>query len=307
VKLVQGAIVSHPMPPGLDAILIGGSGASETWAIRKRAEPSLREALVEIQSDLAAKLAALGSEWQAEAAGYMGDPPDPARIPASFWESVEKAYREQLAAGLILAYVLFYRATSEAAEVTPDDTVAFQRAERAAQSRLDEMAPRFVEHSREQVTAIWQRPRDVAAEHEQRIADAESLAEREAIQEEARQAVDLAREEAAEKMGDVFGEERAERIGQTETRAGAVQGTHDGGEDAAEELGAAMAMYWRHGGFRPEGHAGAAEHPCPICTPREGMNVEELGELPPAHPDCDCFVGLELAWSDGTRKPISVM
>lgn len=279
-------------------------------AIRKRdpAAPSdLRAALAEIQSDLSAKLTALGSEWQAQAAGFMGDPPDPARIPASFWQAVETEYREQLAAGLILAYVLFYRATSEAAEVPPDDAVAFQRAERAAQSRLDEMAPRFVEHSREQIVEIWQRPRDVAAEMEQRIAEAEALAEREAIQAEAEEAVARAREEAAERMDGVFGEERAERIGQTETRAGAVQGTADGGSDAADELGAVMAMYWRHGAFRPEGHAGAAEHPCPICTPREGMNVEELGELPPAHPDCDCFVGLELAWSDGTRKPISIM
>ncbi|MFG0239844.1 MAG: hypothetical protein ACF8CY_02145, partial [Gimesia chilikensis] len=56
----------------------------------------------QIEADFYGELQKLSRKHRQELAAHLGDPPNPDRVPASFWERVEKEREQQLAMILLL-------------------------------------------------------------------------------------------------------------------------------------------------------------------------------------------------------------
>lgn len=77
------------------------------------------------------------------------------------------------------------------------------------------------------------------------------------------------------RLAAIYGPERAERIAITETTRLFAQGN----EMAWQSTGLVQKAIWR---------TVNDERVCPICEPRDGIEIE-LGDGPPAHVGCRCF------------------
>jgi hypothetical protein len=193
-------------------------------------------------------------------------PPDPARVPESFWAKVEQETQSEMVAALALIF-----AASEQTHGYGGDGAALA-AEGWADGRAADFAAGWVEHSQ---TVL-----DRHAEDWLKVPGDSDRARLIASPREIREVTDT-----------MFGGDRIRRAAITET----TQAEADGGKAAMEGLGVQTTTIWRHSSSRPPRHSRAPVKPCPICSPLENLTYEEWTQLlpvsgPPAHPFCDCFL-----------------
>lgn len=227
------------------------------------------------------RLAKLSSRHRAELTELLGDPPDPGRVPMSFWQRVEREREEEIAAALMLIYILagdsFWQRRQQQ---YPSDLIAKQQAEKTDNERRDawqvqgeswakakakETAEGYVTHSRERL-------------------------DRKRIEWEERAKADRAdqpaspptKADAREAANDILSKRRDESVAVTAT----TQARAAGAEIAVKTLQVESADdYWQ---TEEDGKV------CQICAPlnqRRRANWEtKFPEGPPAHPGCRCEI-----------------
>ena len=219
----------------------------------------------DLEELLQAQLGKVAKRHQAELEKLLGVPPDPERVPESFWAKVEKETAAEMVAALALIF-----ATSEQLHGFGGDGATLA-ADGWAACRSAEFAAGWTDYSRtilDRNAVDWQQTAD--PERTRLIASPREI------------------RDVTETM---FGGERIRRAAVTET----TQAEADGGKAAMEGLGVMTTTIWRHSANRPPRHSRAPVKPCQICSPLENLTYEEWRLLlpvsgPPAHPYCDCFL-----------------
>ena len=201
----------------------------------------------------------------------LGEPPNAANVPESFWEKLRTEIETESSEMMILLFVAAATQTQiidgGALRMTP--TAAESAAAQFATARSREIASSAVRNTRLATQTAF---------------DGSTLADKEIT--------------ARVNSGRVFGSSRAESMGTTEATKAATAG----GEEQVrrvERAGVEIIRIWQHQTSRPPGHANAAVDPCPICSPLEDLRLDRLPvqfrEGPPAHPYCDCFIEYRFA------------
>ena len=211
------------------------------------------------------RIAKLTRKQGDEFRSLLGNPPDPKRITSAFWERVRKQNEDEIAAILLLIFMLSYDVHRTWGEMVPPETT----------------------EQRDAIAEKWtsKRAGAVAADLNTRSFDILNLAGRD-WDVKAAAGEKIHQSQIDDVIDSIFGKGRAERIGFTETQQGMI----NGGDAGIKHAGVAVTVYWGHTGFRLPGHSGAAIRPCPICTPREGLPESQWGGYTiPAHIFCDCF------------------
>lgn len=187
---------------------------------------------------------------------YLGDPPNPARVPDSFWSKVEREYRRSLTPLLFLLYL-------DAANQLVPDLVTKKDAQHWADDYAEEIASGVADHSRE-----WF---DAAKSRHLETEDGATL-------------LDSSRS--------IFGEPRAQGIAATEVTRASVRGMSDAAErynesvkDTDDGPRKELVAYW---------NSERDSKVCPICRPLNGKPLRNWGsdfpDGPPAHPNCRCWL-----------------
>jgi hypothetical protein len=202
---------------------------------------------------------------------------------------IERAIaNDETAALLALVFVAGADNLRRQVDLPLDPDRMAERAERYAQRRATELGRRMAETTRDRL----RRSADIARDAVDRIPDASNR-----VGGTGRTEREIQRELEAD-VKRTMGRDRSEGVSIGETSKGSVQGERGARDEVRNEHGIELVAYWRHSGHRPKGHAGAAESPCPICTPLEGRNEYEwplihpskpdVWDGPAAHPWCDC-------------------
>jgi hypothetical protein len=210
----------------------------------------------ELERRIERAMSGLSSKERRELVALLGDPPDLANVPQSFWQDVYEDRIASLMGVLLLGFVVGAR--QHGAE---DRSATAQAAQAYAERRAREVAQAFVERSQE---ALRAKGADWATRTSDPAKETPTKAE--------------AREAAAE----VFAPSRDENIGITETtsagQAGSEWAVTQRGEASDEDR------------WRTERDARV----CPICSPLESRPRSEWQAKfptgPPAHPRCRCFI-----------------
>lgn len=189
-------------------------------------------------------------------AELLGDPPDVANVPESFWNDVYEDRIASLMGVLLLAWVVGARQHG-----ADDKQSTAAAAEQYARRRAAEVARQYVENSKEAL-------RKKGADWRARTANPDEPSPSKA---DARQAAE-----------DIFAPSRDENLAVTETTAAGQDGSEWG---VGQSGGVSQEDEWR-----TEKDARV----CPICSPLESRPRSEWGAKfpkgPPAHPRCRCFV-----------------
>jgi hypothetical protein len=95
--------------------------------------------------------------------------------------------------------------------------------------------------------------------------------------------------------------ERSKGAATSETTGANTEGEKAARDGAEVPPGMELVGFWRHSTHKPKGHAGAAEDPCPVCTPvldksewEWELLVPDAVSGPPGHNRCDCWLAYEL-------------
>lgn len=223
-----------------------------------------RDALSE---DLQGKLMKLNRRQAIEFRELLGEPPEPKKVPESFWVRVAKEQRHEAAAALLFLLLLSYDNHRTWGEMTPPETT----------ERRDKFASKWLERRLAKFERDW-------------ISASVDMFDRagRAWEAKVRKGAIIPREQINELIRKIFGEARARTIALTESQLAMV----DGGDAGVTHSGKKVTRYWGHLGSRPAGHCNAPVRPCKICSPREGKPQSEWrGEWPGrCHPNDDCFI-----------------
>ena len=197
----------------------------------------------------------------------LGTPPDPKRVPQSFWDRVAKEQQDEAAALLLLIFLLSY------------DTHRYAR---------DDEAPPKENPRRDKAAERWAANRSVTLAKEWKKHSLDIVNEKgQAWEVKSKEGADIVKRDVDELVNRIFGPSRSRAIAYHETQQAMVSG----GESGVKHLGLKVTRYWAHGKHRPAGHSHAAKLPCPVCTDLEGKPESQWkGIKPPAHPHCDCYV-----------------
>lgn len=259
---------------------------------------------LDLESKLAAKLSRLyGSHRRRITAALKqtGDPPDAAKIPASLWSEIENEIREQLSEELLLIFLLVVAASSNDLGLGLKASTASRMGEAYSGGRAREIAQKMMEHSRNRLLAgstpleVFS-PERAATVARTEVGAAQSSGSIDAVKSPLGDA-DRAEAETADEIEELEIEEKPGKP-EVKTKPGKKrlpddqeddqEDTGQGGEGGKKPKRRTLVAYWRHSTLRPKGHAGAAEKPCPICTPRLNKPESQWGGLVPgqAHPHC---------------------
>ena len=221
----------------------------------------------EHRAPLARDLAKLTAKQRRRLFELMGTPPDPLKVPESFWTECQKELEDELAAAILLLFL------TSATMHGLDYETAEQAGSTWASGRAEHSAESIVATTRERIRNADRRsPTHQGAVHSgavEGITDAEQTAN-------VRDAVNRA-----------LGPDRAAAIASHEANVAMVEG----GEAAINLLGIVCEAFWTHTGEAPPHHAGAEVDPCPTCTPYLGKERAECDGKSPGlcHFRCDCF------------------
>jgi hypothetical protein len=212
------------------------------------------------EARLAREAARLGRQSLDELMTAIGDPPDMARLPASFWDDEAAAMTATLTPMLQEVYLASAEAMLEVSPVGVDWVLVNQRAVTWAN-----------QYGYDLVQGLTGTQRDLV---------------REAVGNFFSQNMTLA--DLRGRLEGAFGPIRADMIATTEVTRAATEG-----ERALVELLRAEGL-----GFRDIWETAADELVCPICEPLNGQEREGVGYVhpdtgqsydgPPAHPRCRC-------------------
>ena len=201
-------------------------------------------------------LGRLSAKHRRELEGFLGSPPDPANVPASFWERVRRETESELLAMLLLIYIA--SATQHGLGADRASTMGLVW----AASRAAEVARGYAEHSRDRTNTAGR---------------------------EWREQTDRGDPPGKAAVGDrlvsIFGPSRAAGIAVSET----TDATSAGSEAAIKEtVGVSQADLWI---THPED---SMTGPCPICRPLHKTKRTNWGlkfpSGPKAHPTCYCTI-----------------
>lgn len=207
----------------------------------------------------------LSRKQRARLADLLGDPPDLANVPESFWRDVELDRQRTIAEFALLVFLLSARLHG-----ATDKDAAKDAASEYAKKRAPRVGRDFMANSREKLEARareWEERRRKAAEDDRIVPPGKA---------DAKEAVDA-----------IFAPSRDESISITET----TQATSAGGEWAVNQGGGES----RDDLWITENDAKV----CPICQPlhREPRAVwsGKFPDGPPGHPRCRCFIEYAVA------------
>lgn len=277
---------------------------------------------LDLEAKLAAKLSRLyGSHRRRIVAALKqtGSPPDPEKIPSPLWQEIENELRQQLSEELLLIYLLVVAASSNELKLGLQASTASRMGEAYSAGRAREIAQKMTENSRNRLLAgsdpleVFS-PERAATTARTEVGVAQSAGSIDSVKsplaEADRKNAELVDEDEVDEL------EIDQKTGQPEQKKkppkdrlpqedqdDAGQGGDEGGKKKRPRT---LVAYWRHSTLRPKGHAGAAEKPCPICTPRLNKPESQWDGLIPggAHPHCDCFVEW-VAVNDSTQPGIN--
>lgn len=219
----------------------------------------------EHRAPMAHDLAKLTARHRRRLLELMGSPPDPSRVPESFWDDCRKELEDELAVALLLLFLT--SATMHGLDYDSAETYgtewANNRAEQSAESIIDTTRTRL--HNADERSGRHFEAVSTGSPRSE-ISDAEHRANiREAVNRD-------------------FGPDRAASIARNESNVAMVEG----GEVAVNLLGIECTAWWRHTANAEAHHAGAEVDPCPECTPY--LDTEQAtwgGERPGfIHPNC---------------------
>jgi hypothetical protein len=276
---------------------------------------------VELESKFSAKLARLyGSHRRKIAAAIKatGDPVDPTKVPVSLWREIEEEIKRQLEEEILLIYLLAIAISSKEIGMNVSLSSMRKLGSAYASVRAADMAQKMTNHSRERIAA-GSIPLEVfSPERAARVAQTEiSYAQTEATLDSARSPEAKQDQKAAEKEEQEAEKQSGKKAGKNRIEKGDATGddqddipsdkpkSGEGGKkDGQKKQRLTLVAYWRHSHIRGKGHAGAAEKPCPICTPRLNKPESQWGGLIPgqSHPNCDCYIEF-VALNDNTPQP----
>jgi len=220
----------------------------------------------QLEATFARRLSLLSSRHRQELVRLLGNPPDPQRVPASFWAKVEREHNEEL----FLMLLLVFMASGEFHGL--DEANARQLAQPWAQQRSQLVSRGYVTSSQERLSRVATRWRERQT----------TVARDRDFPPEAAPSVSVPQVEVEGGALEVFGPERDESIAVTET----TTAQSAGGEGAAEATGTTSADdLWI---TENDGLV------CPVCRPLHQAAREDWTRFfpsgPPAHPRCRCFV-----------------
>lgn len=237
----------------------------------------------ELEDRVTREMGRLSARQRRRLTELLGDPPDPANVPESFWAEVEEERRRELAALLLLIFLVGARQHG-----ADDKGAAAAAASQYAERRSAELARKYVEHSRETLDrhgSEWRQRGATVIDDSQPGGDATGNV-----------ASQPGKREAREASADVFAPSRDESIGITETTAAGGAG----GEWAVDQAGGTS-----------DGDLWVTEKDarvCPICSPLHRKPRTTWGDKfplgPPGHPRCRCWI--EYANVPGRPVPAGV-
>lgn len=241
-----------------------------------------------LEATLAGKLSRLYGSHRRKIAAALKANPDPKKVPASLWREIESETEQQLAEEILLVYLLILAAESDNLGLGLRKETRQSMGAVYATARAKEMAAKMTEHSRERIEA-GSEPLSVFGPER-----AATVARSEVGVAQAAGSIDAVRGELGEEDRQAaFEEAEEDQEAEDEPKRGKSRLPKDDGDKGKKKRKRPLLVaYWRHSHLRPKGHAGAAEKPCPICTPRLNKPESQWGGLIPgqAHPHCDCYV-----------------
>lgn len=223
---------------------------------------------LDLADAFAGKLLNLNRKQAAEFRDLLGVPPNPKKVPKSFWERVKKDQEEEILAALLLIFLTSYDAHSAWGDREPpkDTERRDNLAERWTKKRADVVSRELVAHSADMLNTAGK-----------------------AWEMKARKGVLIPSDDVDDLTEKIFGPGRAKVVAYTETQQGMVSG----GEGGVKHSGFKVTAYWCHSELRPAGHSNAAKQPCVICSRYEGRPETQWGGYRPGqvHPNDDCYPG----------------
>lgn len=222
-----------------------------------------------IEGAFAFKLARLTGRQRRRLRVLMGSPPNPANVPASFWDEVRRENEETLATLLYLVYsdnARFHAAAGN--RVLGVDATQLQI------GRLDQQAEQWARNrAAEKATAITAATRQKFVDKMVDLKTKQDAGEK------------ITRTEFDDTLGDVFSTKKSGGVATSETTVAQSEGG-DAGIEAT--VGISLDDLWiNRPGLSRTG-------PCPICKPLHRTR-REVWELqfpggPPAHDYCVCEI-----------------
>jgi len=247
----------------------------------------------QLEAIFAARFSELSSRHRQRLLELVGDPPNPALVPESFWEFVRQETESELAAILVILFAASFDYHTPAGANTngPFEAAAY------ADRRAREIADGYARHSRDRWTTFAQNWRpDLGAEGGSAEAPGPTgptpgSGPSRPGGGETRPTAD-ARRAVEDAAATIFGPERAESVATTETTAAQSAGA----ESAASAAGVLSDrdIWWTEADGRV----------CRTCGPlhRTGRRVwsQKFPDGPPAHPNCRCWI--EYAFQADARR-----
>lgn len=230
-----------------------------------------------LEQDFAGELAELTQEQRTRLRQYLGTPPDPSRVPESFWQEIRDDTQRRIAA---IAYLLFIAAAEEHASYggTQATSTSFDiDATAFALQQAQTMANGYTNASRDRFQAFGRR-----------------LLEPVVGRPELATPTVLATQQLADEVADIIRVESAERIATTVTTSAQTAGGNAGinaarGDNKSRIAGMVLHKFWTN---HPEL---TRTGPCPRCEALHGEPEErwaeidsEAGSGPPLHDYCAC-------------------
>jgi hypothetical protein len=225
---------------------------------------------MELEASFARRMGQLSSRQRSRLRDLLGNPPDPANVPSSFWREVEEETQREV---LTILYLLFLSSSNYHAsgDVTGDGlTVSLRNSiEASARNYSDGRAAELARGYAETSVSRFETLRDELNRAAAMAEPGEPIITR----------VDL-----ETRLERVFGPSRAEAIAVTETTKAQTAGGETG---VAFTDGLSDGDLWM---TRQDGKV------CPICEPLHGqprqvwMRVFPSGPGDDAHVNCRCFL-----------------
>jgi hypothetical protein len=223
----------------------------------------------ELETAFAKRVARLNQRHKAELRRLLGYPPDPSRVPESFWREVEREQQEELVAMLYLIFLassLYHGFGSLSPSAVPRERAAhLESASRSyGADRSATVAASYAQTSRNRFDTLGRK-----------IEQAQERGE------------PLSRADLETSLESIFGAERAEGLAVSETTGAQSMGGESG---IAATFGLSPADIWvTHPELTKTG-------PCRICKPLHGLPRSVWGITfpdgpgPSVHPGCACTI-----------------
>lgn len=230
-----------------------------------------------LEAGFADELGELTQQQRSRLRELMGTPPDPSRVPESFWEEIRRDTQRRLAAILYLLFIASAEQHFELGGGQASSSMFDTQATAFANTEAQKMANGYANASRERFVDL-----------------ATKINAPRTSQPELAGPLELDEQEIADEIEDVLSSKSAERIATTSTTAAQTAGGNAGVDAAKGDSGSTVAglrvlkVWTNHPELTRSG-------PCPRCEALNGKTSEEWGSIdpaansgPPLHDYCAC-------------------